>query len=236
MKRAATTLAPKNSDRSVAKRLLLGLSGLALLLTGCGTSNNESDNSFRFELPQAAVRAQVIALAKCPSPLQRLKIAAAPRQVMQPSADTIVLTIPASDAPEPITLRFRFDSANQPGAPVTKVLFHLTIPHGAQELDLGPEQVIAPGVLSKELTGALKDYFELGAGYQTARPIDNSVQIAKKCAEIGRLLDDGAVLISPGLAQELKRQRRRDALGWLFKDDYQLRTDAPSDDQGDYEY
>ena len=221
-------------NRAPAKirRHLLALGGLALLLAGCGTGKSTTDDSFRFELPQAKVRAQVIALAKCPSPLQRLRIAALPRQLSQPDIATIVLTVAASDAPQPIELRFRFDSDNRPGAPVTNVRFHLTVPSGAKELELGPGQLIAPAVFSKELTAALSEYFEFGSGYQTARPIDYSAKIAKKCAEIGRLLDDGAVLISPALAQELKRQYRRDALNWLFKDDYQLRTDAPPEDQG----
>ncbi len=202
------------------------------MLAGCGTGSSAIDDTYRFELPQAPVRAQVLALAKCPSPLQRLKIAALPRQVSQPDAATIVLTITAHDAQQPIELQFKFDADKQPGPPVTHVRYHLTVPGSAQELELGPGQVIAPILFTKQLGEALSSYFQLGAGYQTARPIDNSARIAQKCAEIGRLLDDGAVLISPGLAQELKRQRRREALNWLFKDGYELRSDAPPDEYG----
>ena len=218
----------------MVSRRLLKPGSLSLLLAGCSSSGDQTNDSYRFALPQPPVRAQVIALAKCPSPLKRLKLAAMQRQVSQPELNTIVLTIPASDAPQPIELRFRFDSDNQPGAPLTTVRFHLTVPDGARELELGPDQIIAPAVFSKELSIALKSYFELGMGFQTARPIDNSAKIAQKCAEIGRLLDDGAVLISPALASELKRQHRREALNWLFKDGYELSTEGVPEYQGDY--
>lgn len=220
-------------EAGLVRRWLPGAGGLTLLLAGCGAGSRETDDTYRFELPQAPVRTQVLALAKCPSPLHRLKITALPRQVSQPHADTIVLTVAASDAQQPIELRFKFKSDKNPGASVTHLQFHLAIPEGAQELELGPGQVIAPLVFTKELHDALTSYFELGAGYQTARPIDNSARIAQKCSEIGRLLDDGAVLISPTLAQEIKRQHRREALNWLFKDDYELRSDAPPDQYHD---
>ena len=211
--------------------ILLGSSPAVLM--GCASGSSGGDDSYHFELPQSAVRAQVLALAECPSPLQRLKIAAEPRSVTQPDRDTIVLAVTANDAPQPIELRFKFDEAKDDAAQSTRLRFHLTIPDAAQELELGPGQLIAPGLLSEQLGIALKSYFELQTGYQTARPIDNSRRIASKCAQIGRLLDDGAVLISPALAQNLKRQRRRDALNWLFKDDYQLQTQAQTGQSSD---
>lgn len=208
----------------------------AAAMAGCRSGSSGGDDSYGFELPQSAVRAQVLALAKCPSPLQRLKIAAAPRAVSQPDGDTIVLAITASDAPEPIELRFKFENDNDGGATATRLRFHLTIPAAAQELELGPGQLIAPGLLSERLSTALGGYFDLQTGYQTAQPIDNTSKIAAKCREIGRLLDGGAVLISPALVRELKRQRSREALNWLFKDNYKLRTDAAPGNQGGFDY
>ena len=166
--------------------ILLGSSPAVLM--GCASGSSGGDDSYHFELPQSAVRAQVLALAKCPSPLQRLKIAAEPRSVTQPDRDTIVLAVTANDTPQPIELRFKFDETKDDAAQSTRLRFHL---------------------------------------------IDNSRRIASKCAQIGRLLDDGAVLISPALAQTLKRQRRRDALNWLFKDDYQLQTQSKTDQYSD---
>lgn len=213
---------------------------LPVILAGCGSASSGTDNSYRFDLPPAAVRAQVLKLADCPSPLARLKIAAPARRITQTDPDTIALTVPASDSAAAIVMRFRLQNVGEQGKPITLLRLHLSVPDAAKELELGEGQLLTPLAFTKQLGEALKTYFELGDGHATARPFDNTAKLAAQCNKIGRLLDDGAVLISPALAETLQRQRKRDALNWLFKDNYKLRTDgkdgADWDVGGDYNY
>ena len=213
---------------------------LPLILGGCGAVSSTTHDSYRFDLPPAAVRAQVLKLADCPSPLARLKIVAAPRRIAQIGPDTITLTVPAADSAAVIVLRFRLQSVGEPGTPSTLLRMHLSVPAAAKELELGEGQLLTPLAFTKQLGDALDTYFALGDGHDTARPFGNTARLAAQCSKIGRLLDDGAVLISPALAETLHRQHKRDALNWLFKDNYKLRTNgadsADWDAGGDYNY
>ena len=213
---------------------------LPLILSGCGSASSGTDDSYRFDLPPAAVRAQVLKLADCPSPLARLKIAAPARRIAQTDLDTITLTVRANDSAAVIVLRFRLQSVGEQGKPITLLRLHLSVPDAAKELELGEGQLLTPLAFTKQLGEALKTYFELGDGHDTARPFDNTAKLAAQCNKIGRLLDDGAVLISPALAETLHRQRKRDALNWLFKDNYKLRTNGKNgvnwDFGSDYNY
>ena len=143
---------------------------LPVILAGCGVTSSGTDDSYRFNLPPTAVRAQVLKLADCPSPLARLKIVAPARRIAQTDPDTIALTIPASDSAAAIVMRFRLQDVGEQGKPVTLLRLHLSVPDAAKELELGEGQLLTPLAFTTQLGEALKIYFELGDSHDTARP------------------------------------------------------------------
>lgn len=201
-------------------------------LAGCGASARAFDDTYRFYVPIVDVRGQVLALADCPSPLKRLGIAVPARQISAAGVNKIVLAVPAADGGQPIELHFTLEDLGPGDGQRTALRLHLALPAAAHELDLGPGQLITPAGFAKQLMEQLDAYFALQSGYRTARPIDRRADIVRHCQTIGRLLDGGAVLISSRLQAELHRQHRREALNWLFKDNYRL-SNASTSDYGD---
>ena len=193
------------------------------LIASCQPGASGGNDTYRLNLPTSAAHHLVVKLGACPSPLKRLSIPVPARRLDQPNPDTVRLTVPVSDASQPIVLRFRIEAGDSGGAAVR---FALDLPDSAQEIELSEGQLVTPKKLTVELGEALQTYFELNDNHDTAYPFDPREKTAQQCRRIGRLLDDGAVMISPALSAEVRRQRRRDAINWLFKDEYQLRGDS----------
>ena len=193
------------------------------LVASCQPGASGGNDTYRLNQSAAAAHELVVRLAACPSPLKRLGIAAAPRRLDQPGPDTVILTVPVGDAATAIVLRFKIEASDGNGATVRSAI---DLPGSAQELELGEGQLITPKKFTVELGEALQTYFELNDNHDSAYPFDPREKTGQQCRRIGRLLDDGAVMISPALSAEVRRQRRRDAINWLFKDEYQLRSDS----------
>ena len=203
--------------------------GLVLPVTAsCQQGPNASHDSYPLSLPVTAAQALVVKLGACPSPLKRLGIAVPAWQLDQSKPNAVTITVAGSDASAPIVLRFKIEAVVNTGAASSLVRFALSLPDSAQELELDQGQLITPHAFTEQLGQALEGYFAFNDNHATARPFDNREKTAQLCRKIGRLLDDGAVMISPALSAEVRRQRRRDAVNWLFKDEYQLRTDSIS--------
>lgn len=213
-------------------RSLIRIATLALpaLVAACSPGASGGNDSYRLNLPSTAAHELVVKLAACPSPLKRLGIKVPARRLDQPNPNTVTLTVPASDAATSIVLRFKIEAGDANDAAVR---FGLDLPDSAKEFELGAGQFISPTKFAEELGQALKTYFELNDKHDTAYPFDPREKTAQQCRKIGRLLDDGAVMISPGLAAEIRHQRRRDAINWLFKDEYQLHSDSPDNARWD---
>ncbi|MFM5952679.1 MAG: hypothetical protein ACKOPE_00030 [Novosphingobium sp.] len=205
--------------------------GLILLaLAGC--SGGRGPDSYSLDMPLAEARQQVNAIAACPSPLQRLGIAAPPRRLNQPDDTAIDLSMAPKGGGEPFVIHFTLDPAGKNDGAPTRIRARFDLPEAAKELDLGEDRLIAPLVLKKELMKALEGYFNAAGWLQGDRVRNNdtgreAISLKRACSQLGRLLDDAAVIISPTLSTEIARQKHRDALGWLFQDNYKLRTDSP---------
>ena len=195
---------------------------------GCQPGPSAGHDSYPLSLPVTAAHALVVKLGACPSPLKRLGIAVPAWRLDQSKPNAVTITVAGSDASAPIVLRFKIEAGGNTGAASSLVRYALSLPDSAQELELDQGQLITPHAFTEQLGEALEGYFALNNNHETARPFDNREKTAQQCRKIGRLLDDGAVMISPALSAEVRRQRRRDAINWLFKDEYQLRTDSIS--------
>lgn len=122
-------------------------------------------------------------------------------------------------------IHFRFHSEGKDENAPTRIETSLDLPDSATELDLGDGRLITPHSYPTMLFKELENYFNMLRPEVTPKPSDAALLIAQECRKFGRLLDDGAIMISPSLAREIARQKRRDAINWLFQDNYQLRTD-----------
>lgn len=201
---------------------------LLLVLGGCSASPGQSGVSI--SLPEQRIRASLTALAGCPSPLDRLRIAHPPMTVRE-SGDTLSIVIAAGDNQPPSVLRFDLDAReDQPDQPV-RVTWELEAAEPQQELDLGEGRLLNPLKLRKEIDTTVRQFlqydYQVGSSPQDADRFAPAHGAA--CRRFGRLADGLAVTTSTALRAELTRQRKRDALGWLFRDDYHLKTDSPDD-------
>lgn len=196
------------------------------VLPACG-GQSAGDRGVNIALPEQRLRTSISALAGCPSPLDRLRIAHPPITVRE-GADALTITIPGAGVSAQNRIRFDFEvNENRPDKAV-RVTWAFEFGGDPEELDLGDGRLLNPAKLGKDLDNAVRQYFEydyqLGSSSHDANRFAGAR--AKACRSFGRLADGVMIVTNPALRAELKRQQKRDALGWLFDDDYQLRTDS----------
>lgn len=216
-------------------RTAIGLS-LALALTACGGGGSSKKHTVF--MSGEAVQSRIMALADCPSPLTRLGIVRVRPRIMVGPADVVDLVIPSSEDSAGSVVHFKLArQANEPGL---KISWTVELSDAASEVDLGEDRLLNPLNLAKDLDKSVSDYLEYFAQTSSTEQSDYSgkKQLAATCRTIGRLIDGIAVTTNPGLRQTLEKQKRRDALGWLFKDGYRLKTDSPPEAywDGDSDY
>ncbi|MBN8500374.1 MAG: hypothetical protein J0M19_04405 [Sphingomonadales bacterium] len=162
--------------------------------------------------------------------MQRLRIARPPLRIEGQVPGRVILAIGASTATRTSTLRFTIARRNGQPAAGVRLGWTFALADDARELDLGEGRLLNPPLLARDLETAVNGYIDTLGLPQTA---DLGRNRARSCRQIGRLLDALAATSDPALRRTLQRQKRRDALGWLFKDNYRLRTDSP--DTADWE-
>lgn len=220
--------------RLITRRVTALVATLLALMLGLVLTRWDSDTpgerGVYIALPEQQLRASIAELANCPSPLDRLGIARAPRSVRE-TTDALIIVIPGASGSTASTVRFEFDgNQRRPGKQV-HVTWQFTLGEDAQELDLEEERLLNPASFGKDLDQVLGSYLQYP--YQpnsgTADAERASQFRASSCRSFGRLADGIAVVTSPALRAELTRQKRRDALGWLFSDSYHLKTESDPD-------
>jgi hypothetical protein len=224
---------------SVTLRLGLVLAVFPVL-SGCGGGDAHGKFGYYIDAKEPELRANLAALAACPSPLTRLGIAHRPLNVTADQAGEVVIAIPSKGDAAGSTVRFKIGFEDKKPDARLNLTWSITLADNADELDLGEGRLLNPPKLVKELDEAVSRYatyfFELGHDASSARRFEASRDIA--CRSFGRLADGLAIVTNPDLRKTLERQKRRDALGWLFKDNYQLKTDSPEgaywEGEGDY--
>jgi hypothetical protein len=220
------TMVRKNSRASLRQ---LAPSLAILALTGCGSGPKEATGYREIAMTDAAMRTRIAALAACPSPLDRLGIGRiAPRlAVATPGSATI--RIPAAADPAGSTIRFDLKSPGGGFAGQLQVRWTIRISDTAQELDLGEDRLLNPARFGKEIDEAITAFtnYYYEAGHLDQPYARDKQALNKACRKFGRLLDAVAISTNPGLRATVERQKRRDALGWLFADNYRLKTQSP---------
>lgn len=216
----------------MASRLRKGLVGLALLglilaVGWCRSAPDTVGGSASLALSATAVQSRIAELAACPSPLERLGIERIRPKVMV-GGDEIDLVIPAHGGGEGSMVRFHLDPVPGSGGSQIRLRWQVRLAGNAEELDLGEDRLLNPANLSRELDSVVESHiaYYVNLMERGAAPVSNRQRAdkARNCRKAGRIIDAVAVVTNPALRQTIERQRRRDALGWLFKDDYQLRT------------
>lgn len=180
-------------------------------------------------LSATAMQRRIAELAACPSPLERLGIERVRPKVMVGS-DEVDLVIPAAGVAEGSLVRFGLDPVPGSGGSRVRVRWHVRLADGATELDLGEDRLLNPVVLARELEAVAERHIDYYADITRADapPVTGRQRSeqARNCRKAGRIIDAIAVVTNPALRQTIERQRRREALNWLFKDEYRLRTDS----------
>lgn len=217
----------KNSLRSM--RSIVPLAAI-LALPGCGSGPNEVTGSRAVNITEAAMRTRIAALAACPSPLDRLGIGRIAPRVAAATPGSATIRIPAAEDAEGSTIRFDLKPSGESSG-LLHVRWTIRISDRAHELDLGEDRLLNPARFGKEIDDAIGDfanyYYEAG---QPDQPYARNKQaLNKACRKFGRLLDAVAISTNPGLRATVERQKRRDALGWLFADNYRLKTQSPDE-------
>lgn len=235
----ATMPVARTNSRAAAIALLL------VALTGCG-DRTRGARGMTVDLPQAELRKVIEGLAYCPSPLDRLRIERPPLDVASAGNDKLTIAIPGSPNTGTSLLAFTIDDLDdKPGGKV-RVEWTFTPASGITEFDLGEGRLLNPAKLTEEMDNVVADFLDAGARTQAtgAERRRLSRQLGEKCRKFGRIADSFAVMANPDLQAELTRQKRREALLWLFRDNYKLKTegspdsdwDAPREFSGPYEY
>ncbi|MFM5922622.1 MAG: hypothetical protein ACKOPG_00350 [Novosphingobium sp.] len=175
------------------------------------------------------MQARIAAIADCPSPLTRLGITRAQPQIVRREGGVVDLVIPSPQDAEGSVLRFKVKAGEGAKASNLFVTWSFEPSEVAAELDLGEDRLLNPVRLDKDLKEAVNAYlyFYAHPGISPNGSQDLKRQLAATCRTLGRLIDGVAITTNPALRATLEHQKRRDALGWLFKDNYQLRTDSP---------
>lgn len=201
------------------------------VLAGCGGGEPDSSGSRYIYADEAALRGRIADLARCPSPLQRLGIARTAPVVSAATPGEVLIRIPAGADRRGSTVRFTLDSFSGQTNGQLHLRWTITLSPRAQELDLGEERLLHPGQLEKALDEAIEEFanYHYQAGLNGKGSPPDPRQLRRACARFGRVIDGVAVITDPALRRTIERQRRREALGWLFRDDYTFRTDSPPD-------
>ena len=210
---------------------------LALPLASCGSDQPSGNRPIA--MSQSAMHARIAALAECPSPLNRLGIGRITPRLFIGSNGDVDFVIPSAEDAEGIAVRFDL-GGDESGGGTLYLSWKVELSDTARELDLGEDRLLNPAKLAKELEAAVDSYMGY---YQSAAQSDSYAGHDKNglkaaCNKFGRVVDAIAATTNPNLRKTIEKQKRRDALGWLFKDNYKLRTESPSnggwDSGGDY--
>lgn len=198
------------------------------VLAGCSGGEPDSSGSRYIYAEEETLRGRIADLAGCPSPLQRLGIDRTEPVVSAATPGEVIIQIPAGTDRRGSTVRFTLDSLPGQTNGQLHLRWTIALSSRAQELDLGEERLLHPGQLEKALDGAIEDFanYHYQAGLKGEGPAPDQRQLRQACARFGRVIDGIAVITNPDLRRTVERQKRRDALGWLFKDNYTLRTDS----------
>ena len=208
-----------------------------VLLASCGSDQPSGNRPIA--MSQSAMHARIAALAECPSPLNRLGIGRITPRLFIGSNGDVDFVIPSAEDAEGSAIRFDL-GGDESGGGTLYLSWKVELSDTARELDLGEDRLLNPAKLAKELEEAVDSYMDY---YQSAAQSDsytghNKNQLKVACNKFGRVVDAIAVTTNPNLRKTIEKQKRRDALGWLFKDNYKLRTESPSnggwDDGGGY--
>lgn len=171
--------------------------------------------------------------------MNRLGIGRITPRLFVGSDGDVDFVIPAAEDAEGSAVRFKL-SGDESGGGRLRVSWTVHISSTASELDLGEERLLNPVKLGKELNAAVESYMDYYGSYsgENGGPSNQKGQLTEACKRFGRVVDAIAVTTNPNLRRTIETQKRRDALGWLFRDNYQLRTDGGSsggwDSGGDY--
>ena len=208
----------------------LSLTLIVTLLAGCGTGGRELSGSQSISISQAALHSRIAALAECPSPLNRLGIGRITPRLFVGSDGAVDFVIPAAEDAEGSAVRFDL-SGDESGGGQLQVSWTVHISSTASELDLGEERLLNPAKLGKELHEAVEGYMGYYGDYGegSSIPSYSKDRLAAACKKFGRVVDGIAVITNPNLRRTIETQKRRDALGWLFRDNYKLRTASAPD-------
>ncbi len=200
---------------------------LAALLAGCGISGDKPSGSHTIAISQSALHSRIAALAECPSPLNRLGIGRITPRLFVGSDGDVDFVIPAAEDAEGSAVRFDL-SGDESGGGHLKVSWKIEISGTARELDLGEDRLLNPVRLAKELGAAVDSYLGYYEMFSSdGSPPQNRKQVlVEACRRFGRAADAIAVVTNPVLRQTIEAQKNRDALGWLFRDNYRLRTSS----------
>ncbi len=215
----------------VLRRGLAGLILLALILAAGWYWLKTEVNSGRASvaLSTTAMQSRIAELAACPSPLERLGIGRIRPKVMV-GGDEVDLVIPAAGDEAGSMVRFTLDPGSGSSGSMVRVRWQVRLADGAAELDLGEDRLLNPVVLERELEATVDSHVRYYATITApgAPPVAayQRAEQARNCRKAGRLIDAIAVVTNPTLRQTIERQRKREALGWLFKDNFTLRTDS----------
>ena len=215
----------------------LGIVVSAALLAGCSGDQPSGDRAIA--MSQSAMHARIAALAECPSPLNRLGIGRITPRLFVGSDGNIDFVIPAAEDAEGSAVRFDL-GGDESGGGTLYLSWKIELSDTARELDLGEDRLLNPVKLGRELEEAVDSYMSF---YQNAAHSDvyagrNKNELNSACNKFGRVVDAIAVTTNPNLRKAIETQKRRDALGWLFKDNYKLRTGSAAvggwDSGGDF--
>jgi hypothetical protein len=212
---------------------------LAAALMGCGTGGDGPSGSQSMSISQTALHSRIAALAECPSPLGRLGIGRITPRLFVGSDGDVDFVIPAAEDAEGSAIRFDL-GGDESGGGQLQVSWKIDISSTASELDLGEDRLLNPVKLGKELNESVDSYMGYYAAFSTdgSGPGYRKNELVAACKKFGRVVDAIAVTTNPNLRRTIETQRSRDALGWLFRDNYKLRTESPSgaywSEGGDY--
>lgn len=206
----------------------------ALALSACGSAERSGGGGMLVDLPEPELRASLAKLGDCASPLKRLGIKHPPKRVAAGTPGEVTITIPSTEDSRGSTIRFEIDfDAKKPNDP-KELTWEIKLASNASELDLGENRLLSPPRLAEDLEEAISQYatyfYELSldasfAGRSEAKRFEASRNAA--CRTFGRVTDGLTVITDANLRATLERQKSRDALGWLFQDGYQLKTESP---------
>lgn len=211
---------------------------LSVVLAGCGSGSSDLSGRHVITISQDALHSRIAALTECPSPLNRLGIGRITLRLFVGADGDIDFVIPSAEDAEGSAVRFDLGSDERKDGVLT-VSWAIDLSGTARELDLGEDRLLNPAKLSKELNEAVDRYLGFYAHSRDgAGDSANKRELKAACQSFGRVVDAIAVTTNPNLRRTIEQQKSRDALGWLFKDNYKLRTASASnggwDDGGDY--